>query len=203
MGAILAGGAASRFGGRAKGLARVGGRRVIDRVYATLCHAGARPIVVSGRAHADAWLPGVLTVADARPGCGSLGGVHTALAVTAGLGAVGVYVVAWDMPFVSAAALVRLRDAARDGMAAIPVHPDGRSEPLCAWYTVGCLTTAARLLETGERRAGALADQVGAVRVPVARLSDAPRLFVNINTPDDLVRARRRDRGTPRPAILA
>jgi len=39
-GAIVAGGASSRFGGQAKGLLRVGGQRIIDRIASAL-----RPVV--------------------------------------------------------------------------------------------------------------------------------------------------------------
>jgi molybdenum cofactor guanylyltransferase len=83
-GVILAGGQASRFGGRPKGLEIVQGQRVIDRVaralrYA-LPHAAGELLLIANDPAATQWLPAVPVVPDVRPGFGSLGGLLTALA---------------------------------------------------------------------------------------------------------------------------
>lgn len=206
LGAILAGGLASRFGGRAKGAVRVGGRRVVDRVYEALRGATSTVLLVSSRVDASTLLPGVVAhpdrPADGRAAGGSLGGLYTALVLADECGAEGVWVVAWDMPFVTSALFTQLRLWC-DGMAAVPVHAGGAMEPLCGWYATACRPAAERLLEQGEQRAAALAELVGATRVPAHLLGDAVRLFTNINTPNDLVHARRRDRGACDVAALA
>src|SRR5207249_5050822 len=129
-GAVLAGGAARRYGGRPKGLIELEGRRILDRVVeAVQAATGAPPLVVANAADGPAWRPDLRTIPDVRPGHGSLGGIHTA--VVSGPGPV--LCVAWDMPFVSsgllAAPAVALRQE-RDGRRGV--------EPLCAVYGPPC-----------------------------------------------------------------
>jgi molybdopterin-guanine dinucleotide biosynthesis protein A len=96
-GAIVAGGGATRFGGRPKGLERVGGERVLDRLVGVLTTAlGTPPLLVANAPDAAAWRPDLRVVADVRPGCGSLGGIYTAVVEAPAP----VVCVAWDMPFV-------------------------------------------------------------------------------------------------------
>ena len=58
-GVILAGGAASRYGGLPKGLERVGGKRIIDRVAGALLEVTDDLLLVANSPDADTWLPGV------------------------------------------------------------------------------------------------------------------------------------------------
>jgi len=80
MGAILAGGGTTRFGGRPKGLEPVGGTRAIDRVAAALRTVAGEIVVVSNDSDAPNWLPGARVRGDVRPGRGSLIGLHAAIA---------------------------------------------------------------------------------------------------------------------------
>lgn len=191
-GVILAGGQATRYGGRAKGLERVGGERVIDRVARALGEVADSLLLVANDPAAAAWLPGVRVAADVRPGCGSLGGIHAAL-VHAGGPAV---VVAWDMPFVPARLLTALRALGEQGHdAAVPESDSKRGlEPLCAWYAPSCIAPIERRLDAGDRRVIAFYDDVDVARLPTERvheLGDPARLFMNVNTPDELELAER------------
>ena len=192
VGAILAGGAARRFGGRPKGLEEVGGRRIIDRVADALRPSAHPLLIVAGDPAADAWLPDARRVDDPRPGLGSLGGLYAALVHAAGAP---VLVVAWDMPFVPPALLGALR-AVGDAHAHVDaVLPEGATgpEPLCAWYGPRCAEAARRLLDAGERRARALGEAMRASALPlgaVARHGDPAVMFLGVNTPADLERAR-------------
>ncbi|HET7598892.1 MAG TPA: NTP transferase domain-containing protein, partial [Gemmatimonadales bacterium] len=68
-GAILAGGGATRFGGRPKGLEVVCGARILDRLVAVLQDAlGAPPLLVANAPDAREWRADLRAVADARPG---------------------------------------------------------------------------------------------------------------------------------------
>ena len=188
-GVILAGGRASRFDGRPKGLETVGGIRLVDRVAAALRPMCDALLLVAHAPDAPSWLPDVHVVGDVHPAMGALGGLHAALwhARTP------VLVVAWDMPFVTPALLGALRDLGRFGArAAVPTHPDGHAEPLCAYYDAACLHDAEALLRAGERRATALGAAVGAATLDGARLEahgDPRVLLSSVNTPDDLARA--------------
>jgi molybdenum cofactor guanylyltransferase len=195
-GVILAGGTASRFGGP-KGLAEVGGARIVDRVAAALRDVADELLLIANVPEAAAWLPGVRVAADVVAGRGALGGVHAALRHSRGSHAL---VVAWDMPFVPPALLAELRALGDAGAPA--AAPESRAprgvEPLCAYYGPGCLAAAEQRLAAGP--AGkhvcptTLLADVDAARVPLARVTsvhgDPDLLFMNVNTPDDLARAR-------------
>src|SRR2546428_14109358 len=101
-GAVLAGGAASRYGGVPKGLLAVGGRRILDRVVDRV-HAvtGALPLLIANAPGASAWRRDLKTIPDARPGLGRLGGIYPAVPA----GPEPVRRVAWDMPCLPQASL--------------------------------------------------------------------------------------------------
>ncbi len=189
-GAVLAGGAASRFGGRPKGLERVGGRRILDRVVEALTEATGRlPILVANAPDAADWRPGLRVVADRRPDTGTLGGLYTAVLEAPAP----VLAVAWDMPFVPAGLLARLAAGLGQADAVLPASGGRRGmEPLAAAYGPACRPAMERALARGDYRAIAFhgdvrvgilsADEVGAFGEP-------ERLFFNVNTADDLIRA--------------
>ena len=193
-GAVLAGGAARRYGGIPKGLLEVGGRRILDRVVdvvQTVTGQSALPLLVANAPDAAAWRPDLQTISDVRPGKGSLGGIYTA--VTAAPEPV--VCVAWDMPFVPAALLRALVDGAAAGKydAFLPESSGRRGlEPLCAVYGPACGPAIARRLESGDLQAISFHPDV---RVGILSLAQVQRfgspdeLFFNVNTPDDLARA--------------
>ena len=195
-GVILAGGQAVRYGGLPKGLERVRGVRIIDRVAAALRETTDSLLLIANDPDAAGWLPGVRTAADVIEGAGSLGGIHAALVHAGGP----VIVVAWDMPFVPASLLSELRAAAANVDAVVPESDSRRGlEPLCAYYSPGCVAPIERRLEQGDRRVIAFYDDVRLVRVPaatVARHGDAATIFMNINTPGDLTLAEQHDPAT-------
>ena len=188
-GVLLAGGAARRFGGFPKGLARIGGERIADRVLRALRAAADDLLIVANHAEAAAWFPDDRVVTDDGPALGPLGGIATALAAAGG-GAV--LVVAWDMPFVTPDLLRELRRRGEAGASAVvPMHgADGQLEPLCAWYASAALASCRALLEAGMRRAGALADALpGAVRLgddDLAPFGPPARLFTSVDSADQL-----------------
>lgn len=190
-GVILAGGGATRYGGKPKGLEFLNGERIIDRVARVLSFASDDLLLISNDRAAEGWLPGVRTEPDVRPGLGSLGGIYSAL-VRAGCP---VILVAWDMPFVPAALLNRLRAIGAETDAAVPESDSRRGvEPLCAYYAPACIPAIERRLDSGDLRVVGFYDDVRVARLSaaeVAQFGDAERLFMNINTPADLSFAER------------
>lgn len=188
-GAILAGGQATRYAGRPKGLEAVGGRRIIDRVASALSAVCGELLLVANAPDAGDWLPGVRTVGDVRRDQGSLGGLHAALHHAGGA----VLVVAWDMPFVPPALLERLVAAGADADIVVPESDSRRGvEPMCALYGPACLAAIEASLDRGDRRVVSFFDALRVTRLPaaeVARFGDPARLFMNVNTPDDLALA--------------
>jgi molybdopterin-guanine dinucleotide biosynthesis protein A len=189
-GAILAGGGATRCGGKPKGLETVGGMRILDRVASALEQALNEPaLLVANAPDAGGWRPDLRTVPDVRPGLGSLGGIYTAVIESPAP----VVCVAWDMPFVSEALIRMLAQGLEQADAVLP-QSDGRRgvEPLCAAYGPACRAAIADSLTAGDLRAIGFHDRVRVSILPldqIRRLADPEQLFFNVNTADDLARA--------------
>ena len=201
-GAVLAGGASTRFGGAPKGLSTVDGRRVVDRVLDALAGVVDERFVITNDAAIREAVGDVAVHADERAERGSLVGLHSALSHcrTAAL------VVAWDMPFVSPAFLAYLRAVGERVVApAIPIGPSG-PEPLCSYYPRATLREVERQLEAGDLRLGHLIEMLPtAVLVPpdeIARFGPPEILFANVNTPADLAGARARAGATLHPSVV-
>ena len=188
-GVVLAGGAASRYGGLPKGLEKVGGRRIIDRVVDGLRAVTDDLLLVANHPDAADWLRGVRVSGDLVPNAGGLGGIHAALHHAASP----VLIVAWDMPFVPAALLARLRALGDGADVAVPESGSRRGvEPLCAFYAPSCLPAIEQSLAAGDRRVIGFHAQVRVARLradEVSAFGDPERLFMNVNTPDDLALA--------------
>ncbi len=198
-GVILAGGQATRYGGAPKGLERVGGRRIVDRVADALVEAADSLLLVANDPAAAEWLADVPCVRDVRPGLGGIGGIHAALVHAQSP----VLVVAWDMPFVPASLLGELRAVGerRNADAVVPESGSRRGlEPLCAWYSPRCISAIEQRLDAGDRRVIGFYEDVELVRLSseaVARHGDPSLLFLNVNAPDDLDFAERHAAAAP------
>jgi molybdopterin-guanine dinucleotide biosynthesis protein A len=207
--AILAGGQATRFSGRDKSALVVDGRTILDRQLSELSsltgdvmivgaspdegaraflQEGARALLNEGaRASLNEGArafqaSGTRRIADIVPGCGPLGGLHAALTHAH---EDHVFVVACDMPYVTAAFGEYLLSLA--GAVDVVVPRTGRGyHPLCAVYARACLEPiAARLAE----RRLALHELLTAVPARVvteeemSRFGTPSRLLANVNTP--------------------
>ena len=188
-GVVLAGGLSTRYGGLPKGLERIRGVRIIDRVRAALEPVVDDLLLIANDDRASEWLPDVPCAGDVLRDVGSVAGIHAAL-VHAGTPVV---VVAWDMPFVPPGLLRALRDAGRESDAAVPESDSRRGlEPLCAYYSPSCTGAIERRIAAGDRRVIAFYDDVRVTRVPaevVSQFGDPALLFMNVNTPEERVRA--------------
>jgi molybdopterin-guanine dinucleotide biosynthesis protein A len=191
-GAILAGGAASRFGGKPKGLEKVGGERIIDRVMQSMKVAtGEEPIIVANAEGADQWIDGVTVIPDTHVDCGSLGGLHAAVAHDKSP----VLVVAWDMPFVTPDLLEQIiKTFDEDTKTTLPASKNERSgvESMCAIYDPSCLKLIEAQIEDEDYRASGFLENIKHHIIPLEEFGepeDAERLFFNVNSQDDLEKA--------------
>jgi molybdopterin-guanine dinucleotide biosynthesis protein A len=189
-GAILAGGGATRFGGKPKGLEIVGGERILDRLVAAMTSAiGEPPLLVANAPHAERWRPDLRTIPDVRPGLGALGGIYTAVVEAPAP----VVCVAWDMPFVSEALIQALAAGLEQHDAVLPESGGRRGmEPLCAAYGSACRDAIADSLTAGDLRAIGFHDRIRVGILPLAEvraLADPELVFFNVNTADDLAKA--------------
>jgi molybdopterin-guanine dinucleotide biosynthesis protein A len=189
-GAILAGGGATRFGGKPKGLELVGGQRILDRLVDVMSSAlGELPLLVANSSEAIDWRPDLRIVADVRPGLGALGGIYTAVIEAPAP----VVCVAWDMPFVSEPLIQTLAEGLERNDAVLPQSTGRRGvEPLCAAYGPACAAAIGASLAAGDLRAIGFHDRITVGILPLEQvrgLADPELLFFNVNTADDLARA--------------
>jgi molybdopterin-guanine dinucleotide biosynthesis protein A len=191
LGVILAGGANTRYGAH-KALVEVGGRRIIDRVRDALAHTTDRIVLVAN--DQDAYRDvGLAMRADARPGLGSLGGILTAVRWAEDEERRAALVVACDMPFVSGPLLRLLAERAGEAEVVVPESGGRRGvEPLCACYATSCAAAIEAALARDDRRVIAFYEDVRVLRLDaneVRRFGDPAMLFMNVNTPEERVRA--------------
>ena len=168
--AILAGGRATRFGGRDKSALLVGGRTILSRQIELLSGVADDVQVVRE---------------DLVPDCGPLGGLHAAL-TRARHDAV--FVLACDMPHVTAPLVSYLLSLA-DGYDVVVPRTERGYHPLCAVYRRTCLPAVARRLAERQFKMTALFSDVRVREVSgedVDRFGDPDRLLANVNTPAEL-----------------
>jgi molybdopterin-guanine dinucleotide biosynthesis protein A len=153
----------------------------VERIGDTLLTVTDSIRLVGGRENSR-----FLTVADVYPQWGALGGLHAALSACRRDWAI---VVACDLPLVTAELFQTLALKRGDHEAVVPVQPDGRPQPLAAFYRADpCARWANELIQEGRRRPLDLLQSVNTRWVDfaeIANLDHAERFFVNINTPDD------------------
>lgn len=187
-GVIQAGGRSLRMGGRPKALMELGGRRIIERVLAAIEGAVDDVLLVTNTPEAYAFL-GLPMVGDRYPGGGSLGGICTGLAAASGEAA---FTVACDMPFLHPEVVRLVVGRAGEGDVVIP-RVGGQLETMHAVYRKTCLPAMEACLRAGRLKIVGFFDAVRVVEVPeaeIARLADPAVAFMNVNTPEELERAR-------------
>jgi molybdopterin-guanine dinucleotide biosynthesis protein A len=187
--AIVAGGPARRLGGIAKPFINIGGRTVAERQLALLRSAFPRVLVVANDPAPWAELA-VEVVGDRVLGGGPLSGIDAAL--TAAEGSDAVVCVAGDLPFLTPAMLAALRDRAPDADAVAPRGLAGRIEPLCARYGRALLPAIDARLRAGELAVHELLDGAAVAWLEgdeLRALDPDGTCFLNLNTPDDILRA--------------
>jgi molybdopterin-guanine dinucleotide biosynthesis protein A len=176
--------------GRDKLLLEVDGVPLLERVHEVLSSRCAEVMLVGGRA---AMLEGVRWVPDAR--CGSEGPLS---GMEAGLAAARnrlVFVAAGDLPFLTGELvgflLQRLDECG--GRAVVPRH-GGRMHPLCAAYDRRILPLVRSALDDGVRSVREFLRSLEAVEYvekELRRFGDPTLFLMNVNSPEDLERARR------------
>lgn len=187
-GVIQAGGKSTRMGGQPKALMELGGRRIIERVLSALDGVVDDLLVVTNTPELYAFL-GLEMVPDAYPDHGSLGGIYSGLKAASGEAA---FTVACDMPFLRRDVVRLVVERADAGDVVIP-RVDAQYETLHAAYRKSCLPHMEERLIQGRLK---IVDFFPSVRVvtieeaDVRRYADPLVVFMNVNTPQELERAR-------------
>jgi molybdenum cofactor guanylyltransferase len=147
-GIILAGGRASRMGGRDKAFAAVGGEPIAVRTVRLFRELFPQVLVVTNRPERFERL-GCETLTDRIPGCGPLGGLHAGLVASHHPHA---FVAACDMPRLDAGVIRFLLGRIGSADAIVPCW-EGDVEPLHAVYARRCLPVVEESLGAAARAA--------------------------------------------------
>jgi molybdenum cofactor guanylyltransferase len=186
-GVILAGGMSKRLNGRDKAMIEIHGKRILDRIYAVYSEIFSEIILVTNTPQAYlAW--NLLTVTDLFPVRSSLTGIHAGLFYAS---RPFVFVSACDAPFLKPELVHLLISQARPGADAVMPETASGLEPLCAVYAKSCLSTVETHVRQEKLKIQRVFHKSRINRISEARLRKAdPDLvsFVNINTPEDLMR---------------
>ncbi|HWX54241.1 MAG TPA: molybdenum cofactor guanylyltransferase [Verrucomicrobiae bacterium] len=191
-GFVLAGGKSSRMGADKAGLS-LEGRTLLEHALAAIRPVCEEVFIVGSRQIYGNAGPGY---EDIYSGCGPLGGIHAALThAQTDLN----LIIAVDTPFLTMALLNHLAEKARQASAMIvTLRVGGYIEPLCSVYARSFLPVAEAALKAGNYKLAPLFPAHRTVVIEEAELSKfafAAEMFENLNTPEDLERARRRASG--------
>ena len=191
IGAVLAGGRGRRIG-RDKAMVELDGRPLISYPVGALRSAGLDVVLaLRGGQKAPAGLEDVSVVRDEFEDAGPLGGLHALLKWMPGEW---VLVVSCDQPFVRVNLLHGIMSQSECTADAVVARTPERLQPMPGLYRKSCLPVVDGALRRGEHGMRDVLN--GLPRYELAGedldcLDLEHSSFVNVNTPKDLLRARR------------
>jgi len=192
IGAILAGGRGRRIGADKPSL-ELGDRTLVRHSIDALRSVSLEVALVLRPGQPVPLAPPAITVVrDEIENAGPLGGLQ---ALLHWLPTEWALVAACDQPFLSPRLLQGLMSERQDGIEAVCARPGDRLEPLPGLYHRSVLHAIDRALKRGERSLGDLVASLCVREVPrqlVERWDPTLSSFLNINTPNELERARAR-----------
>ena len=187
-GAILAGGVSRRMG-QDKLPLKVGDATLLGRVHEVLASRCAEILIVGGGGYAS---PEARRISDLRSGRqGPLAGIEASL-LAARYRAI--FVAAGDMPFLTGDLLKYLVGLLSDRVPAVVPYFGGRPHPLCAAYGQEVQPAVSAALDRGVWSVRELLESLPGARYvgeeELRRCGDPNLLLTNVNSPEDLARAR-------------
>ena len=187
-GVILSGGLSTRYDGTEKALLRVGGVRILDRIYEIYSELFEEIILVTNDPPKFLeW--DLLIVSDLFPIRSSLTGIHAGLFYMTNPFA---FISACDTPFLKKEMIETVIGKIEPQIDIVMPETAAGLEPLCAVYSKRCLNPAQHHLEQEKlkiiktfrkSRIKTISEKV------LCGIDPDLRSFFNINTPDDLQRA--------------
>jgi molybdopterin-guanine dinucleotide biosynthesis protein A len=188
-GVILAGGKNSRFSGKNKALVHIGGKRILDRIYEVFTILFDKIILVTNDpVQYMEWDFDIVT--DIFPIRSSLTGIYTGLFYITTPYAL---FAACDIPFIKKELIEILLDSVEPSIDIVIPETSKGLEPLCSVYSKRCLKPIEEQLEKKSLKIERMFQKVRVKKISedILRTIDQDLLsFSNINTPDDLDRAK-------------
>ncbi|HZS26927.1 MAG TPA: molybdenum cofactor guanylyltransferase [Candidatus Angelobacter sp.] len=188
-GFVLAGGKSTRMG-QDKATLTLNGRTLLEHALVALRQVCC-DVSILGKYELYGTLAPVYE--DIYPGCGPLGGIHTALSNAQTPYSL---IIAVDTPFLMPEFLSYLaeRAIASDAVVITP-EIDDYTQPLSTVYSLDFLPIAEKAIKAGNYKIVPLfpRDQTLVIKeAELRRFAFSAEMFENLNTPEDMERARRR-----------
>lgn len=177
--------------GTNKALLKIDGETLIERVVKTVESQIGNPVIITNNPHQYTFL-NLRSFPDLVREAGPLGGIYTALHYSPTPYCL---VLACDLPFLTGA-LIKMLIEGRSTPDVLVVDAGKGPEPLCAVYRRTCLPVIRDQLDSGNLR---VTDLYAKVNTRILNIQKADRRFnpevlFNVNSPEDLDRARRINR---------
>ncbi len=194
-GFVLAGGKSSRMG-TDKAELSLDGRTLLEHALCTVRAVCGETLIIGSRQRYGSFCPGY---EDIFPDCGPLSGVHSALTHSQTEWNL---IIAVDTPFLKPELLrylIQRASAVSDTVVAPKINDI--VQPLCAVYSRKFLPIAEGALKAGKYKLGPLFPRENTLVVQEEELKQfafTAEMFENLNTPEDLERARKRSVGWTR-----
>lgn len=188
-GVILAGGENSRLSGKNKALFRVGQKRILDRIFEVFTILFEKIMLVTNDPiQYLEWDFDIVT--DLFPIRSSLTGIHTGLFYITTPYA---FFSACDTPFLKKEFIEILLDSVEPDIDIVIPETSKGVEPLCSVYSKRCFKPIEEQLEKKSLKIQRIFKKVRVKKIPedIMRTIDPGLISLyNINTPDDLTRAK-------------
>jgi molybdopterin-guanine dinucleotide biosynthesis protein A len=178
-GAVLIGGRSKRLG-RDKVILTYGEKPLAAFMHGLLQDLFGQVLLVGHTRHELDAL-GLVSVPDAFPGKGVLGGIYTALTLSS---EPYVFVTGADMPFLTPGLITRILDLRHAADAVIP-RGVGGFEPLCAVYSKSCTEKVRQSLDEGVLKILPALEGLAIESPVIIPAPGDPDPFFNINTVED------------------
>jgi molybdopterin-guanine dinucleotide biosynthesis protein A len=191
-GLILAGGKNSRMGVN-KAFLEIGGKRLIDNILDVYRQIFNEIIIVTNDPLTYTGFPDTMVVTDIYKGKGSLGGIYTGLFYAKNDYS---FVAACDMPSLNKDFILYMIGLIDKHDIIVPELPEG-FQALHAIYSRRCLPSIKKLILADKLKIAGLYKEMRMLKLSDAQIkpfNPDGRLFLNINTPEDLNASRLADK---------
>lgn len=185
-GIILAGGKNSRMGTN-KAFLKIDGIRLIDNILAVYQKIFSEIIIVTNDPLSYTEFSETLIITDIYKEKGALGGIYTGLFYATYDYS---FVAACDMPFLNEDFIIYLTGQVGKHDIIVPELSEG-FQPLHAIYSRNCLSHIKKLLSADKLKIAGFYKEVRLLSIPEEKIKPFDkdgRLFLNINTQEDLKR---------------
>lgn len=177
---ILAGGQASRMGGKDKGLITLHGQPLIEYVLSPL-RTRPGPVFINANRNLERYSAYAQVIQDELSGFqGPLAGIHASLKQTE---SEWVGILPCDSPNLSVAYLDKMQQALDTSADILVAHDGTQPQPVFSLWNRCVLPRLESFLFSGDRKIKLFLQQCNTKYID---FSDTPALFINLNTPDEL-----------------